>query len=568
MNPSRPKIVLFSGDFATESPEQNIQTAYTELPNESKTNKKVEAYDEAREAFPQHHLQKPSFMKPKSFELYGTPRSKPGPNPLQRQQKMLVLGALLGIAIAAILANWTKLSPDNHIDQNAAKWISLIGVLYLRCVFCIVIPYVLTSIAVCTGDILSGGKGARITVRVFGYFFLTKILAVCTALAMALAFRSKFAGPVNVKPTAPPTSIVLTCGYKNSGFMSMADDGTLSCKETDPQDDDSINFIVKDRNNAFVQFVDPHPIPQVAYVQAVIQLINTGVPENIVTSLLSKNIFSVAMFAILFGAAVNKSYHQHSLGSTLMLSTLRQFNCMCEIIMRWLLHLSPIGVCFMIVGAAASGEPVVSITFVRQAFFFILAYLLSVAIYSGAMLPALFYITTKSNPYKYLMAMVPAQIFAFGCSSSAATIPITIRCIESTREVSGSLNRFVVTLGAALNKDGTAMYLPLAFVFLLSMKSDANLDAGHCVALVFLSIVASVVTLPLPNSAPLTLFSIWSTLQQPDKFPADVLVLTSINWLVNRLTTAIDVTGNAVVARIIADQVEEHYDSEHDQSAF
>ena len=59
-----------------------------------------------------------------------------------------------------------------------------------------------------------------------------------------------------------------------------------------------------------------------------------------------------------------------------------------------------------------------------------------------------------------------AQVFALGCASSMATLPVTMKCVDATKEVSQTVSRFVLSLGATVNMDGSALYFPVAIVFM------------------------------------------------------------------------------------------------------
>ncbi|KAF0720450.1 Aste57867_294 [Aphanomyces stellatus] len=577
MNTSRPKIILFSGDLATESPGQQLHTSYTELGHDNRQSKKVDVYDDYKDVYQQNAVQaqKPAALKPNPYDEGHSIRNKHAIGMGVRNNKSSVIGALLGVVIGAILVNWKSIT-GHDIAANSSLWIGLLGRLYLRAMFCIVIPLVLSSMALSIAEILRIGKFSRIAWRVMAYFLATKVFAVSTGLAMAFAFRRLFTNH-SLPNTTPLATMYLKCGQNgnSTGYMTVSDNGSVTCQYKTLQEMNFSSFIMKDTNNVFLKYSDANAIPQTTFAQAVIQLTNDIVPDNMVRAMVSTNILSVAMFAILFGAAVCKNYRQNSTGTHYVMDILRQLNFVCEMLVEWLLFLAPVGVCSLIAGAASTGEPDAPKYFIDNTGYFIMAYVVSIFVYSGIILPLFLYLSTKINPFKYLMAMVPAQIFAFSCSSSAATIPITMRCVASTKEVSNSLSHFVVTLGAPMNKDGTAIFLPLAFIFLFEITKTSTtepLSAGQYVLLMILSLVSSVVTLPVPNSAPVTLYSIWTTLLPATTFPAEVAMITGITWFVDRFTTILNITGDTVVARIVADQVDETCIAEHDtiyqESAF
>ncbi|RHY12678.1 hypothetical protein DYB36_003193 [Aphanomyces astaci] len=580
MTSSRPKIILFSGDLAaTDSPGQP-STNYAELGYDINTKKaaakKFDAHDDTS-AFHHHHQQHYQQAQPPQ-----QPPHKPGPDYVnlqafgqayaigskhmsiaqyRRATKLMAYGAAAGIVLGAVLINWGSINEDSSISANVGRWIGLVGRLYLRAVFCIVLPMVLASMALSIAEIMRIGKGGRIAWRVMGYFLLTKVFAVCIGLAMALAFESQFTS-LAVKAQPTPGLMYLRCGQSANTYVVASSTGAVSCENKTLENTAMATFVVKDTNNVFARNIDPNAVPSVKLAKSVLALTNDIIPDNVVRAMVSTNILSIATFAMIFGAAVCKNYRQNSTGTHYVMDILRQVHFVCELFAEWLLVLSPLPLCLLIASAAAMGQSNAQVNFASSCVYFVIAYLSAVAIYSGLVLPLLLYAATKTNPYVYLSAIVPAQVFAFSCSSSSATIPFTMRCVESSLQVSSSLNRFVVTLGAPLNKDGTAIYLPLAIVFLAKV-SNITIDGASYPLILVLSILASVVTLPVPNAAPVTLYGIWAAVQS-ENFPAAVSFLTGIHWLMDRLTTVVNVTGDAVVARIVAHHVDEMAVSDSD----
>ncbi|EDO26476.1 predicted protein, partial [Nematostella vectensis] len=66
-------------------------------------------------------------------------------------------------------------------------------------------------------------------------------------------------------------------------------------------------------------------------------------------------------------------------------------------------------------------------------------------------LPLVYFICTRRNPFKYMFNLVDALVTAFGTDSSSATLPTTIRCCEEENHVDKRIVRFVLPLGATVN---------------------------------------------------------------------------------------------------------------------
>lgn len=65
-------------------------------------------------------------------------------------------------------------------------------------------------------------------------------------------------------------------------------------------------------------------------------------------------------------------------------------------------------------------------------------------------------IVVHRNPLRMLFTMLPAYMTALGTSSSAATIPVTLRCAMKNR-VSGGVAGFVIPLCATIHMSGSCM---------------------------------------------------------------------------------------------------------------
>src|SRR5690606_9085883 len=76
----------------------------------------------------------------------------------------------------------------------------------------------------------------------------------------------------------------------------------------------------------------------------------------------------------------------------------------------------------------------------------------------------------KVVPYFDLFkAIGPAQTLAFSTSSSAATLPVTLECVEDNLKVDKKITSFVLPIGATVNMDGTCLYQSVAVVFLAQL---------------------------------------------------------------------------------------------------
>merc|ERR1712000_519409 len=162
-------------------------------------------------------------------------------------------------------------------------------------------------------------------------------------------------------------------------------------------------------------------------------------------------------------------------------------------------------------------------------------------------LPILFFAFTRENPYSYWIKNSPAWITAWGTASSAATLPVTMRCLDA-RGVPKLVSKFTAPLGTLINMDGTAIYFPMVVVF-LAVTQGMTLNAGDYTIIVLLSVLSSIATTPIPSSSLVLTIMIANTVGIP--ITGMYAVVVAIDWFIDRFRTATNVSGDLYAARIM-----------------
>ena len=117
---------------------------------------------------------------------------------------------------------------------------------------------------------------------------------------------------------------------------------------------------------------------------------------------------------------------------------------------------------------------------------------------------------TKLNPLNYLSHITPAMAMAFASSSSAATLPVTMSCVESTGRVPTTVSNFVLPLGATINMDGTAIYIPAACVWLAFLNGH-EVNGAQYIILILLGTIGSAGAAPVPSASLVLILSAYET---------------------------------------------------------
>lgn len=107
--------------------------------------------------------------------------------------------------------------------------------------------------------------------------------------------------------------------------------------------------------------------------------------------------------------------------------------------------------------------------------------LVGLFIHGFIVLPLIYFLVTRRNPFAYVSNMAQALATAFGTSSSSATLPVAIGCLEDRNGIDSRVARFVMPIGATINMDGTALYEAVAAIFIAQVR-NVNLSFGQLVA--------------------------------------------------------------------------------------
>jgi Na+/H+-dicarboxylate symporter len=144
--------------------------------------------------------------------------------------------------------------------------------------------------------------------------------------------------------------------------------------------------------------------------------------------------------------------------------------------------------------------------------------------------------------------VAPAQLLAFSTSSSNATLPVTMDCVQNRLGVSERITSFVCPLGATVNMDGTAMYQGLATAFIAQMFHH-DLSLAEQLVIVLTATLASIGTPGIPGAGVVMLIIVLESVGMP---AAGIGVILGVDRLMDMCRTVVNVSGDAMTAAIVA----------------
>ena len=176
-----------------------------------------------------------------------------------------------------------------------------------------------------------------------------------------------------------------------------------------------------------------------------------------------------------------------------------------------------------------------------------LTVLIGLSIHACVTLPILLILIGRYNPFKFLKAVSPALLTAWSTASSAATLPITMECVEERAGVDNKVGSFVLPLGATINMDGTALYESVAVIFIAQLMGFP-LDFGHQVVIFITATLASIGAAAIPGAGLVTMAIVLSAVGLPLE---GIGLILAIDRILDQFRTTINVWGDAIGAVVV-----------------
>lgn len=407
----------------------------------------------------------------------------------------ILIAVLLGLLVGSGLH---LLGEESWVTTSVLYGSSILGNLFVDLLKMVMIPLIFTSIVVGVAN-LQAHHQAR---KVWQY---TLIFFICsTALAMTVALVA-----TNwVKPGA---------GLQLSMFADAMD-----------------NFAAKQLTPAefFAQFL-------------------RSLFQNPFSALAQGNILPVLVFALFVGVALvmgGRCYHT-------ILTVMQEF---LDLIMRmvgWIMYLAPVGIFALLVQLVAT-QNMELLTTVGG---FVLLVFATTLFHAGVVLPTMVYLFTKKSPLWFWRGSREAAITAFATSSSSATVPVTLRCVEDNLGVRKNIAGFVVPLGATINMDGTALYEAAAALFVANLVG-IELTLAQQLVVFCTAMIASMGAPGMPSAGMVTMVMVLQSVGLPAEA---IAILLPIDRVLDTIRTAANVQGDMACSLVVDALVEDDPPSEH-----
>ena len=363
-----------------------------------------------------------------------------------------------------------------------------LGTLFMRLLRMIIVPLVITSIISGVASAGSGRTVGRMFGKTIGYYLVSSLLAAVTGLILFNIFNPGRGYPVTDTGMEPP---------------------------------------------------------DLATPESPVDLLFTIVPDNFLEAATAGDMLMVIFFCILFGVAVTTLPQGPRDKITGLIDAL--FKAMMSLT-TGIIKLLPIGVFGLMVTLVGQTG--------LQAFGNLGQYVAALgsglAIHFLITLPLLLYFWARVSPWTHFLNMREPLLVAFSTSSSAATLPVTMKTVREKVGVSRRVTSFTLPMGATVNMDGTAVMECVGALF-IAQALGADIGFLTQVVVVLTALLASIGAAAVPSAGLVVIFIILGAIGIGDNPEAMLIVgaMLSIDRPLDMARTAVNVYSDSCAAAVV-----------------
>ena len=269
------------------------------------------------------------------------------------------------------------------------------------------------------------------------------------------------------------------------------------------------------------------------------------VPSNIFAAASNnRNMLQIIFFAMFFGIGIILIPEKES---TSVKSFFDSFNAVILKLIDLIMLAAPYGV-FALLAALVVEAP--SLELFKALALYAVTLLLGLAAMIGVYAIFVRVVVKKSTSF-FFKGIAPAQLLAFSTSSSAATLPVTMECVEDNLGVDKEVTSFVLPIGATINMDGTSVYQGVAAVF-IAQAFGLDLSLAAQLGIIFTATLASIGTAAVPSAGIVMLVIVLAQAGIPE---AGLALIFAIDRPLDMCRTVVNVTGDAAVSMFVAKSI-------------
>ncbi len=449
----------------------------------------------------------------------------------------IIIGLVAGV-LFALLSSYFGFS------KFTIDFINPFGTIFINALKLIAVPLVLFSIIKGIIGLKDASSLGRIGAKTLGIYLVTTMVAVSVGLLVVNVFQPG-------KQIDEKQRVEYRKDYERWAYAegkTIKDDIRLLPVGGDVQLADESNS--KSKSEVDKQVESKLQTAKKTKEAGPLQMLVDMVPSNLFNALSNNGLMlQIIVFALFFGIVLLKIEDEKKVHVVGFVDGMNEvFLKMVDVMMKG----APFFVFALLAGKIsemAGDNPAAVIEIFKGLGWYSLVVVLGLAFMVFVFYPLLLITTVKKVGYiQFFKAMGPAQMLAFSTSSSAATLPVTMECVQDNLGVSKKITSFVLPIGATVNMDGTSLYQAVAVVFLAQMHM-VELNIEQQTLIVLTATLASIGSAAVPSAGLIMLIIV---LESVGLNPAWIAIIFPVDRILDMCRTVVNVTGDAAVSSIIA----------------
>lgn len=450
----------------------------------------------------------------------------------------IIIGLVLGII-------WALVSSSLGWSEFTNNWIAPFGDIFINLLKLIAVPLVLFSIINGVAGIGDPSSLGRMGGKTLIAYLATTLLAVALGLVLVNVMQP---GKMVDKESRIDNRISYELWAQDTGVD--VKDGLNFLQ--DPQYKNRVAAVTEREKN---KTLDENVSSRLKTVEenkkeGPLKPLKDLVPQNIFESLTDNSLMlQIIFFALFFGISLLFIPDEKSAPVIKIVDSLMEiFLKMIDFVMQ----AAPFFVFALLAGVISkmAGDDLGKVIEIFKGLSW---YSLTVVIGLASMIflvyPLIMKLFVRVIPYSgFFKAMGLAQTTAFSTSSSAATLPVTMECVEDNLGVDKKITSFVLPIGATVNMDGTVLYQAIVVVFLAQFHM-IDLTIGQQLTIVLTATLASIGSAAVPSAGLVMLIVVLGSVGLN---PAWIAIIFPVDRILDMCRTVVNVTGDATVSSIIA----------------
>lgn len=426
-------------------------------------------------------------------------------------RQKLILGTVIGVCIGILLGLILKTVTLQPWTKRNIMYLRFPGELFMRMVNCLILPLITSTIVSASCDLRKSGNIGKMALY---YYTITTSLGIILSVTLVQTIRPGDLLKNKNILTQNTTRYSITVDTILDLFRNLMPDNIMSATLFQYQ-----TVLEKPKNESVP--IDKWKISH--------------------TNTAGTNVLGLVFFSLILGLAIENIGAK---GESLI-EFFRSLSDAMMKIMSWTITLVPVSALFLICAKILEVENFESV--IKRLGIYILTVFSGLLIQGFILLPLVYFICTHQSPYSIITKLGPAFITAFGTSSSTATVPVTISCLENIG-IPSKISKFIVPIGATINMDGIALYESIGAIFIIQLHG-LQFSLFKIIIICITCTVSCIGAASLPSGGYVMLIMVLNSVGVPVE---DVSLIIAIDWFVDRFRTTLNIIADALGAGIIS----------------